>query len=137
MATQDTHADTLTHALQGLRILVVEDEALIAMMIEDVLGGFGCEIVGPVARLASAQQAARTREFDCAVLDVNLGGQSVHPVAEILAQRDIPFIFVTGYGTAGPDGRFDDRPVLQKPFKPTELRAALAELAADRPRRSP
>ncbi len=117
--------------LQGLRILVVEDEALIAMMIEDVLDGCGCEVVGPVARLPAAQQEARLRDLDCAVLDVNLGGRPVHPVADILAQRGIPFIFVTGYGEAGAGGQFEHRPVLRKPFKLEELRAALARLMTD------
>lgn len=130
MATVDAGAHVARLDLRGLRIFVVEDEALIAMLIEDVLQGFGCEVVGPIARLAAAQREARTREFDCAVLDVNISGEPVHPVADILAERGIPFIFVTGYGEAGAGERFEQRPVLRKPFKPDELRAAVARLVA-------
>jgi CheY-like chemotaxis protein len=116
--------------IEGMRVFVVEDEALIAIMLEDLLAGFGCEVVGPVARLAAAQKVARTREFDCAILDVNIRGERVHPVADILAERGIPFVFVTGYSDAGADGRFKGRPVLRKPFKQEELQAVLTSLIA-------
>jgi CheY-like chemotaxis protein len=116
--------------LEGLR--VVEDEALIALMLEDLLVAFGCSVVGPMARLAPAQSAARQRDFDCALLDININGEPIHPVAEILSERGIPFVFVTGYGEAGVDNRFEGRPVLRKPFRPDKLRAALANLGAAR-----
>ncbi len=116
--------------LQGLRVFVVEDEALIALMLEDLLTAFGCGVVGPLGRLAAAQRAAQSRDFDCAILDVNINGDPVYPVAEILSERGIPFIFVTGYGESGVGERFTGRPVLRKPFKPGELRAALAMLVA-------
>jgi CheY-like chemotaxis protein len=114
-----------------LRVFVVEDEALLALMLEDLLAEFGCEVVGPHARLPPAQHAARSQEFDCAILDVNIRGEPVHPVAEILAERGIPFLFVTGYGAAGVGASFSQWPVLRKPFRPGELRAALARLVAD------
>lgn len=117
-------------ALQGVRILVVEDEVMIALMIEGLLIGYGCTVVGPIARLAPAQEAARGGGFDCAILDVNLKGERVHPVADILAERGIPFAFITGYGDAGNGARFDGRPVLHKPFKHQELQALLTSLVA-------
>ncbi|HJT07627.1 MAG TPA: response regulator [Stellaceae bacterium] len=114
--------------LQGLRVLVVEDEALIAMMLEDMLAGLGCVVVGPIARLAPAVSAAHQHELDCALLDVNLNGEAVLPVADALEQRRIPFLFVTGYGAVGADQRFAERPLVRKPFKRDEIAQALARL---------
>ena len=115
-------------ALQGLRVLVVEDETLIAMMLEDVLAALGCLVVGPIARLAPAVSAARRHELDCAVLDINLHGEAVLPVADVLERRGIPFLFVSGYGAAGADQRFAERPLVRKPFKCDEIARALTEL---------
>src|SRR5438552_1528455 len=83
--------------LQGRRILVVEDEALVSMILEDFLANFGCEIVGPATRLKKAIELASVVIVDGALLDLNVGGEMVYPVARILSDRGIPFAFVTGY----------------------------------------
>ena len=114
--------------LRGLRILVVEDEALIAMLLEDMLAALGCVVVGPIPRLGPALSAARTGELDCAVLDVNLHGKAVLPVADVLERRGIPFLFVTGYGEIDADPRFAKSPLVRKPFKIDEIADALAQL---------
>lgn len=112
--------------LNGIRVLVVEDEGAIAMLIEEMLEDIGCAVVGSVARLAKARDVARSIEIDLAVLDVNLAGQLVFPVAEILRDRNIPFLFSTGYGASGLQGEFALRPVLHKPFSQSELEAKIA-----------
>jgi CheY-like chemotaxis protein len=89
----------MTAALEGLRVLVVEDEFLVAMLIEDMLRSAGCVVSGPVPRLAAALDAVNGGTFDAAVLDVNLAGDRIDPVADVLCRRNVPFVFVTGYGT--------------------------------------
>jgi CheY-like chemotaxis protein len=111
----------------GRKILVVEDEMMVAMLIEDMLGDLGCETVGPVGRLEEALSMAEQCSVDAAVLDVNLNGRETYPVAEALQRRGIPFIFATGYGAAGLSQRFRDAPTLQKPFQERELARLLAE----------
>jgi DNA-binding response OmpR family regulator len=111
--------------LTGLRILLVEDEMMLSMLVEDWLLDAGCEVVGPAATLRRARLLADTEAIDVAVLDVNLGGQPVYAVAEILAGRGIPFVFTTGYSTADMGGRFPGCPALQKPFHVGELMAAV------------
>jgi CheY-like chemotaxis protein len=113
-------------ALEGLRVLLVEDEAMVAMMIEDMLCDLGCQVIGPVSRVASALDLLEDEPVDAAVLDVNLGGEAVFPVADRLAAAGVPFVFSTGYGLAGLDPRHADRPVLQKPYSRERLGAALA-----------
>jgi CheY-like chemotaxis protein len=112
--------------LAGLRVLVVEDEASIALMIEDMLQDLGCEIAASVARLGDACAAAATAEIDLAVLDVNLDGQPVFPVARILHERKIPLVFSTGYGAGGLPAEFSGHPVLGKPFSMSSLQQTLA-----------
>jgi CheY-like chemotaxis protein len=107
--------------LTGRRVLVVEDEVAISLLLEDMLLDLGCEVVGPAGRLAAATALAQTEAVDLAVLDVNLAGQPIYPVATELARRGIPFVFSTGYGAAGIDEPFRGRPVLQKPFAQQEL----------------
>jgi CheY-like chemotaxis protein len=102
--------------LHGLRVLLVEDEPLIALALEDELRDLGCEVVGPAFSLAAAVQLAGDATLNGAILDVNLGGQKVYPAADLLAARNLPFIFVTGYGAAGLLEPYRDRPVLQKPI---------------------
>jgi CheY-like chemotaxis protein len=102
----------------GLRILLVEDEAMVAMIIEDTLSDLGCEVIGPIATIARAKEVAASERIDGAFLDVNLRGELVYPVADTLAERGVPFAFVTGYGEAGLDPRFRGTPVLTKPFLP-------------------
>jgi CheY-like chemotaxis protein len=103
------------------RILIAEDEAITSMMIEDVVHGLGCTVVGPAGRLREALRLAGEGELDGAVLDVNLNGESIYPVAEALAAREVPFVFLTGYGAAGLDAAHAHRRVLQKPFRATDL----------------
>lgn len=112
--------------LKGLRVLVVEDEGAIALMIEDMLESLGCEIAASVARLAEACKTAAEIEADLAVLDVNLDGQLVFPVAALLRERQIPIVFSTGYGASGLPDEFNGTPVLGKPFSTTELQQAIA-----------
>jgi CheY-like chemotaxis protein len=111
--------------LHGLRILVVEDEAAISLLLEDMLLDFGCEVIGPAARLSAALEAVSREQVDLAILDVNVAGEPIYPVAEALAQRSIPFVFSTGYGSAGIRDTFRDRPVLQKPFAQHDLKQKL------------
>jgi len=114
----------------GLRVLVVEDEMMVSMLIEDMLTDLGCAIVGPASRLDEAMELARATEFDCAVLDVNLGGQPIFPVADLLRERGRPFAFATGYGDAGLRDQDRGAPVLQKPFREGDLARVLGELLA-------
>jgi CheY-like chemotaxis protein len=115
-------------ALVGRRILVVEDEMMIAMLVEDMLAELGCSVVGPAHALDTALVLASTElGLDAALLDVNLGGQPVFAVADALRAKGVPAIFSTGYGDAGL--REIDRgcPVLQKPFRAHDLARALNE----------
>ncbi len=115
--------------LAGRRVLVVEDDALIAMNVADMLDALGCVVVGPAERVGEALAAVEaTGVVHAAVLDMNLAGRPSFPVAEALAERRIPFVFATGYGASGVREDFRDRPVLQKPFKLRELKQALADL---------
>jgi CheY-like chemotaxis protein len=121
-------------ALAGRAVLVVEDEFLVALMVEDLLTEFGCRVVGPVASLAEAIELARTAAFDMAILDVNLGrGETSEPVAEILACRGAPFLFTTGYGPQGVPAPFRDRTTLAKPVLAEELASALLHLLVEAP----
>ena len=117
-----------TVELAGLRVLVVEDEMMVSMLIEDMLGDLGCVVVGPASRLEEAVELANTRELDCAVLDVNLGGQPIFPLVDLLRSKDVPFAFATGYGDAGLRDVDKGAPVLQKPFREGDLARVLGQL---------
>ncbi len=110
-----------TSPLDGTRVLVVEDELLVAMMIEQVLRLAGCVIIGPVNDLPKALQAAREQAIDVALLDVNLAGARVFPVAAVLAERSVPYVFMTGYGRGMLPAEYANRPTIGKPFKLQEL----------------
>ncbi|HEX8574517.1 MAG TPA: response regulator [Allosphingosinicella sp.] len=112
-----------------LRILIVEDEMLVAMNVEDMLLELGHEVAGLASRLGPALALARESRFDAAMLDVNLAGEPSFPVADLLIERGIPFLFATGYGRQGIAERYRDYPMLQKPFRTAQLGAALAALA--------
>jgi CheY-like chemotaxis protein len=116
--------------LKGLRVLVVEDEMMVSMLIEDMLSELGCEVVGPASRLDEAMALVKEAELDCAVLDVNLGGQPIFPLADMLRERGRPFAFATGYGDAGLRDVDRGSPVLQKPFREGDLARVLGELQA-------
>lgn len=111
--------------LEDLRVLVVEDEATVAMLIEDMLEDFGCTVVASVASLSDAREATVRADIDFAMLDVNLAGELVFPVAEVLRQRRVPFVFSTGYGAIGLPAEFSSYHVLTKPFSQSALREKL------------
>jgi CheY-like chemotaxis protein len=102
--------------LNGLKALVVEDEAGVALLIEDMLTELGCEITAMAALLPRACQLAQSAVVDFAVLDVNLNGLPVFPVADILRERGIPFVFSTGYGANGLPNQYKNQPLVTKPF---------------------
>ncbi len=108
-----------------LRVLIVEDEMLVAMNIEDMLLDLGHEVAGIASRLAPGLALARDADIDAAVLDVNLAGEPSFPIAELLEARGVPFLFATGYGLQGIDERYRGRTVLQKPFRLVDLGVAL------------
>jgi CheY-like chemotaxis protein len=108
------------------RILVVEDEAMVSMLLEDMVLDCGGEIIGPVARFETALALAQAAEFDVAVLDLNLSGTLSYPIAEAIRGRGIPVIFATGYGSNGLRDGFRDCPTLQKPFSQSDFAQAVA-----------
>ena len=116
-------------ALSGKRVLIVEDELLVAMLIEDILIEQGCLISGPVATLTNALHAAQGA-VDIAVLDVNLAGIRSYPVAELLSCRGIPFLFLTGYGDRAIPPERPTWRACAKPFEPDGLIAELETLLA-------
>jgi CheY-like chemotaxis protein len=107
--------------LSGLRVLVVEDEFLVAMLLEDMLGELGHRVIGPVADAAEALAMAQREEMEVAILDVNLAGTDTYSIAAALSARGIPFIFATGYGRASLRAPYRDAPLLQKPFQLGDL----------------
>jgi CheY-like chemotaxis protein len=107
------------------RILIVEDEMMIAMMIEDFLQELGWDVVGSAGGTERAIALARATDIDAAILDVNLNGRDTFAVADILRERQIPFVFATGYGADGVTDRFRGVPTLTKPFQRDELERAL------------
>lgn len=111
--------------VRGRRVLVVEDEFLVALLLEDQLERLGCRIGPTAATLAQAMDAVTAETFDIAVLDVNLSGEKSFPVAAALQSRGTPFLFATGFGEAGIDPAFAGAPVLQKPYTEAQLRDAL------------
>jgi CheY-like chemotaxis protein len=110
------------------RVLVVEDEMLIGMLLEDMLTDMGHEVAAVVPRLKDALAAVNRESFDLAVLDVHLHGESAFPVADALIAKGVPFIFATGYGERGLPESYRGRPVLQKPFARDDLERLLKTL---------
>jgi CheY-like chemotaxis protein len=118
-------------AVKRLRILLVEDEGLIAIMLEDMLEDMGCEVVKSLAAVAPTLAWLEAGgEADAALLDVNLGGEEVFPVAEALSARGVPFAFTTGYGETH-DPRFRTAPLLSKPIKQSRLEAVIRRFAGE------
>jgi PAS domain S-box-containing protein len=122
---------------EGGRILLVEDEALVAMMLRDVLTELGFEVIGPFGRLADAMVVAIHETIDAGMIDVNLGGELVYPIADVLLARRIPFIFVTGYGVDGMERRFRHVPVYKKPVQRHALQQIFVSAGTRRPSGSP
>jgi CheY-like chemotaxis protein len=112
--------------LSNRRVLVVEDEMMIAMLIEDMLEEFGCTLVGPATTVPRALELIAKENVEIAVLDLNLDGQDTYAIADALRQKNVPFIFATGYGSTGLRQEYGNRPVLQKPFQAQALENALA-----------
>ena len=116
----------MTSGVQGLRVLVVEDVFLIAESLGELLQHYGCYVVGPVATLEQSLDVARDTPLDGAILDVNLEGKLCFPVAAMLAQRGIPFFFVTGYGNEIFPPNYLGIPRLTKPFEAADLEEMVA-----------
>jgi CheY-like chemotaxis protein len=111
--------------LTGKRILIVEDEFIVAAMAQDMLTELGATVIGPANTIAMGLCLARTDTIDAAVLDVNMDGDRIDPVAEVLSARSIPIVFATGYGD-GALGRAHEAPILDKPYTQEQLVNALA-----------
>jgi CheY-like chemotaxis protein len=107
------------------RVLVVEDELMIRILLEQMLGKLGYTIAAEAARVEEALDVSRSVDFDLAILDINLNGESILPVADALARRGMPFVFATGYGHRGVPEPYRDRLTLKKPFQLDELRRIL------------
>ncbi|WP_234818743.1 response regulator [Sinorhizobium fredii] len=110
--------------------MIVEDEFLVAMLLEDLLAEMGHCVVACVAHVDEAINVAEQADIDFAILDINLDGVNSFPVAEVLRRRSIPFVFATGYGTEGLAGEFCNELALQKPYEPRDLERAIAVACA-------
>lgn len=119
----------MTLALSGKRILVVEDESILGMLLEEALIQEGAQVVGPAATLAEALELATEADLDAAVLDVNLAGLESYPVAELLEQRCVPYVFATAYGRHS-NPRLENARMIRKPYALRELVEALGSLVA-------
>jgi len=122
-----TAGNGAARVVPGNRLLLVEDEALTGMMMSDMLTELGFDVIGPFGRVADAMAAVGREEFQAAVLDVNLDGEMVYPVAEAVLALGVPFVFVTGYSAEGIDRRFAQIPVLQKPIERQMLRSVFVD----------
>jgi len=109
----------------GGSVFLVEDEAMIRMMVADMLEELGYSIAAEAGEIEQALKLAQTADFDIAILDVNVNGKLISPVAEVIEARNRPFIFATGYGTQGLPPEYRDRPALQKPFQMEGLAAMI------------
>jgi len=116
--------------LEGMRVLIVEDEVLVAMSVEDMLADLGCAAAVSASSLTEALEKVKIGGFDLALLDVNLRGEKVFPVADALSDQGIPFAFASGYGAADVPEQFRTRPVVSKPFLVEELSATLSSALA-------
>jgi CheY-like chemotaxis protein len=114
-----TNKDIIMTATQprGGSVFLVEDEVMIRMMVADMLEELGYRVVAEAGEINEAMKLAQTAEFDIAILDVNVNGKVISPVAELIKARNRPFIFATGYGSSGLPEEYRDRPALQKPFQ--------------------
>ncbi len=115
-------------SLAGMRLMVVEDELLVSMLLKDILTDLGAEVAGPYGRLSDGLAAAKVERFDGAILDLNLAGQQAEPLADLLLARSVPFVFITGYQRDSIDRRYANVPVLPKPIDSTALEGVLLTL---------
>ncbi len=115
-------------SLASKRILLVEDEPILAMLTEDMLTSFGCIVVGPALSIEEAEPLARGEALDAALLDINMGNGTSLPIAQILIERAVPFCFASGYGTAGVPGELRNLLVLPKPFTEQSLAEILGRV---------
>lgn len=112
--------------IEGRRVLIVEDESLVAMLLETILEDMGCAPVGPASTVEEGVRLVQTEaELSCALLDVNVAGTTVFPVADALKARGVPFVFSTGYGEGGLPDEWRGHPTIQKPFTEATVREAL------------
>ena len=118
----------MTAPLEGVRVLVVEDEYLVPILIEEILESAGCVVMGPIPRVPEALDAIDHDDCDAAVLDVNLAGERINPVADALSERNVRFLFVTGYGANALPSEYAARPHVCKPFRMAELIGALSSV---------
>lgn len=110
---------------RGKRILVIEDEPIVAIALQDMIEELGYEVVGPAFRLTAARTLAETERLDAAILDVNMGDGNSYDVARFLRSRGVPYIFATGYGREGLEAGHEDVQVLQKPYRQDQVGRAL------------
>lgn len=114
--------------MSGLKVFLVEDQATIRMTVADMLRAMGHSIAAEAGHIREAMALARSGEFDLAVLALNIGGQMIFPVADLIQARGLPLIFTTGYGESVSPKRFQDRPALRKPFSLQALTIAINQL---------
>lgn len=118
--------------LPSLRVLIVEDEPVVAMCLEDILDALGCVPVGPAGRLAEGMELAARERLDAAILDINLCGERSVAIAELLRDRGVPFAFTSGYGSV-PEGFSGQAPLISKPYSERDIEAVLEALLPDCP----
>jgi CheY-like chemotaxis protein len=119
----EAHTSSGQITVAGNRVMIVEDEALVAMALRDALDELGFSVLGPFNRISEAMIALRNNRIDAAVLDVNLGGELIYPLADVLAADHVPFVFITGYGAEEIEPRYARVPVLQKPIEADALKS--------------
>jgi PAS domain S-box-containing protein len=117
----------------GNRIMIVEDEALVALALREALDEMGFSVLGPFNRISEAMVALRNNRVDAAVLDVNLGGELIYPLADVLTADHVPFVFITGYGAEEIEPRYANAPILQKPIEPGALQSVFAPQRSSSP----
>lgn len=115
-------------AAEGRRVLVVEDETTITLVIEEALADLGAQVVGPASRLDAALRLASEEAIDAAILDVNIRGGNSYPIADVLTERGIPFLFCSGYGEWALEERHRNRPRLTKPYSSKDLENGVLQL---------
>ena len=115
----------------GSSVFLVEDEVMIRMMVADMLEELGYRVTAQAGEIGEAIELAQTADFDLAILDVNVNGKAISPVADLIAARGRPFIFATGYGSSGLPEEYRDRPALQKPFQLETLAQTIVSTLKD------